>query len=90
MGKAWVKNVRNLCLQGVQTCARLFTPLAPGPHTQTPFSGHPQLFTHSINRFSPNSYTALFPKLPLVHSHLYTVSTPLTIMETKEKMERNS
>lgn len=90
MGKAWVKNVRNLYLQGVQTCAQIFTAQLTTYHLPLTKRGYPHRFTHFLNSFSPDSYTALFMKRPLIYSHLYTVSTPLTIMETKEKMERNS
>lgn len=73
MGKAWVKNVRNLYLRGVQTCARLFTPLAPDPPSPNAIQWIPPLF-HPFHKqvFTPlihSTFSEITSGIqPLIHS----------------------
>lgn len=83
--QTWVKNVYNLCAHHVLTRVQPSTPLHIALNFPTYLRAQPQLIPTFTNSFTPYSYTAYFSSLPLIHTHLYTVSTAPTIKKNKKK-----
>ena len=83
--RAWVKNVYNLCVHRVLTRVQPSTALLTTLTQAVRLRVQPQLIPKLTNSFAPYSYTALFSPLPLVNTHLYTVSTAPTIKKNKKK-----
>lgn len=81
----WVKNVYSLCVEGRVNRAQIYT--LPYTHfSALPTTRvKPSFFTKYSSGFTPHLYTLFLPKLPLIHSHLYTVSTAPIITRTKKK-----
>ncbi len=82
---AWVKNVYSLCVEGVVTRAYSYTPHVNTTTQATTPRVKPQVFTSFLNSFIPTLYTAFFPPLPLLDTHLYTISTVPTIKKMNKK-----
>ncbi len=90
---AWVKNVYILGMSrnkwGINL-GKLYTDIQPYLHKYLFVRVKHPFYTHSINTFTPYLFTVVFSLLYLLHTYLYSVSTPPTITKTKEKKERNS
>lgn len=87
--QTWVKNVYSLCVEGVVTRAQSYTAYIYTQLEAAALRVKPSLFTSFLNSFTPYVYTPLFTSLPLVNSHLYTVSTAPTIKKKKENKKGN-
>lgn len=83
--QAWVKNVYSLCVEGVVNSAQSYTVSTTSTQSPIDIRVQPQVIPLFLNSFTPYSYTAIFTRLHLLFTHLYTVSTAPIIKKNKKK-----
>ncbi len=86
----WVKNVYSLGILQGKTVGKLYTPMLKNTLLTTTPRVKPRIFNHLFNTKTPYLFTHYFKELNLLHTYLYTLSTPPTIKKIKGKKERNS